>query len=209
MQSIDFDSKELALLLDNSLPIEYEPMDYHWLIDKYYPPNNELRDILIRHSHSVGDLAVDLVRAHGLDIKTPIIMSAAMIHDIGICMTDAPGIHCHGSYPYICHGLIGAHILLSEGAPLWCARIAARHTGAGLTTDDIIGMQLPLPHCDLTPVTTLEKLICYADKFYSKSGDMERKTLNRVRASMARFGTQSIKRFEDMHREFGIKEPQS
>ena len=34
-----------------------------------------------------------------------------MLHDIGIFQTDAPGIHCFGSQPYICHGRLGAELL--------------------------------------------------------------------------------------------------
>ena len=51
----------------------------------------------------------------------------------------------------------------------------------------------------MCPHTLLEKLICYADKFYSKSGDMKRKPLDKVRRSMERFGAASLERFDAMH----------
>ena len=54
----------------------------------------------------------------------------------------------------------------------------------------------------LCPQSDLEQLVCYADKFYSKSGDMRRKPLDRVRASLARFGTGSLARFESLHARF-------
>ena len=52
------------------------------------------------------------------------------------------------------------------------------------------------------PETLLERLVCYADKFYSKSGDMQRKSLERVRQSMSRHGGDTAARFEQLHREF-------
>lgn len=54
------------------------------------------------------------------------------------------------------------------------------------------------------PETLLERLICYADKFYSKSGDMKRKDISAVRRAMARFGQESLDRFDALDREFGL-----
>ena len=63
-------------------------------------------------------------------------------------------------------------------------------------------LDLPLPVADYCPTTLLQKLICYADKFYSKSGSMERKPLEKVRAQMARFGEDSLRRFDALNEEF-------
>ena len=52
---------------------------------------------------------------------------------------------------------------------------------------------------DYLPDTTLEKLICYADKFFSKSGTMQEKPLDKVRVSMARHSTESLARFDELH----------
>ena len=128
--------------------------------------------------------------------------AAAMLHDIGIFLTNAPGIECRGSEHYIRHGLLGAQILRKEGAPEWAARVAERHTGAGLTSDEIKAENLPLPEINLLPESLLEKLICYADKFFSKSGDMKEKTLESVRRSMLRHGPAANSRFEALHRMF-------
>ena len=61
-----------------------------------------------------------------------------------------------------------------------------------------------MPHDDYMPRTLLERLVCYADKFYSKSGDMQRKPLERVRASMSRLGVVTAARFEALHAEFAL-----
>ena len=121
-----------------------------------------------------------------------------------IIATDAPGIGCHGTVHYLRHGVEGARILRADGMPEWLARVAERHTGAGITAHDIAVQNLPMEPGDYLPETLLEKLICYADKFYSKSGDMKRKPIERVRASLSRFGSGSATRFEALVDLFGL-----
>ncbi len=176
---------------------------YRDIIDKYYESGSPLAEILIRHSSQVRDKALAIAARRHLDIDPEQIEGAAMLHDIGIVYTDAPGIHCQGSEPYIRHGILGARLLRAEGMPEWVARVAERHTGAGLAASDIVAHGLPMPHVDLLPETPLEKLICYADKFYSKSGDMQEKSLERVRMSMRKFGPGSVARFEVLHKMLG------
>ena len=56
----------------------------------------------------------------------------------------------------------------AEGYPRH-ARVCERHTGTGITLAMIEERGLPLPHRDFMPETLEEQLICYADKFYSKT----------------------------------------
>lgn len=178
-------------------------MDINALIDKYYPAGTLRRDIFLKHSRSVADKAVEIADRKRLDLDRREIRQAAMLHDIGIFLTDAPGIDCHGEAPYIAHGTLGAELLRENGFDERYARVAERHTGAGITAADIARFSLPIPPHDLMPESLLERLVCYADKFYSKSGDMKEKTLERVRASMERFGGDSLRRFDRLHAEFG------
>lgn len=170
-------------------------MDYQKIIDKYYPEANRLRDILILHSRQVADRALRICNAHpemGLDRQ--FVEEAAMLHDIGIFRCDAPGIACHGTEPYICHGRIGAELLRSEGYERH-ARVCERHTGAGLSAREIEQQDLPLPHRDFLPETIEEKIICYADKFYSKSHLDRCKTLPQAEKTISRFGDEGLQRF--------------
>lgn len=178
-------------------------MDYQAIIDKYYPAGTPLRDIYIRHCRSVADLAREIVLRKNLAVDIAQVETAAMLHDIGIFMTDAPGIYCFGTEPYICHGILGAMLLRKNGVDESVAAVAERHTGAGITAQDISELHLPLPVGDYMPRTLLERLVCYADKFYSKSGDMKQKPLDRVRQSMSRHSAATLARFEALHREFG------
>ena len=60
-------------------------MDPLLLIDKYYPEDNELKHILLKHSRSVADKALAMARKHPeLNLDLQFIEEAAMLHDIGI-----------------------------------------------------------------------------------------------------------------------------
>ncbi len=180
--------------------------DYNIIIDKYYPVGSRRRDIYIRHCRQVADLALNISHKLNLPLNDNEVETAAMLHDIGIFQTDAPGIDCHGQEHYLCHGILGAKLLRNEGYPEEIARVAERHTGAGITSEEISSNNLPLPHKDFLPETLLERLICYADKFYSKSGEMRQKSLDEVIAAMQKFGKDSVKRFELLHQEFNISD---
>lgn len=172
------------------------------LIDLHYPPGTPRRVIYLSHCNSVADLALEIAVRKALPLDHDEIRSAALLHDIGICLTDAPDIDCHGSEPYLRHGLLGGAMIREAGLPESWARVAERHTGAGITDNDIDSQHLPLPHGSYMPETLLERLVCYADKFYSKSGDMKRKPLSRVIASMERISQPTLERFMALHEEF-------
>lgn len=132
-------------------------MNYQAIIDKYYPEDDELRHILITHSQSVARRALQIVSSHPeLHLDAQFVEEAAMLHDIGIYLTDAPGIMCFGSQPYICHGRLGAELMRREGFERH-ARVCERHTGAGITCQQIESQNLPLPHQDFLPETMEER----------------------------------------------------
>ncbi|MDE6095917.1 MAG: phosphohydrolase [Muribaculaceae bacterium] len=177
--------------------------DIKEIFSKYYSGNDTLLAIVTLHSECVARKAVDCAKASGLDIDLAFIHEAAMLHDIGVIACDAPSIHCHGSLPYICHGIAGREMLEKAGLPLH-ALVCERHTGAGLTVEDIVRQNLPLPHRDMLPLSPEEKAICYADKFFSKSGDLTKeKPLDKVIRQMEIHGKDSLQRFLALHEIFG------
>ena len=172
------------------------------LIDKYYPEVNELKHILLTHSRSVADKALALARLHPeLKLDLQFIEEAALLHDIGIFLTDADGIHCYGSHPYICHGYLGADLVRKEGYPRH-ALVCERHTGAGLSLKAIEERNLPIPHREMVPVSLEEQLICFADKFYSKTKLDKEKSLEKARKSIERHGEEGLERFDNWCRLF-------
>ncbi len=177
-------------------------MNYNLLIDKYYPEDNELRHILINHSQSVARKALQIVSSHPeLCLDAQFVEEAAMLHDIGIFLTDAPGIQCFGSQPYICHGRLGAELMRKEGYERH-ARVCERHTGAGITCQQIVEQRQPLPHQDFLPETMEEKVICYADKFFSKTHLDREKSMEKAEKSLAKFGEEGVKRFQQWEKLF-------
>jgi uncharacterized protein len=171
-------------------------MDWKSVIDKYYSENNELKRILITHSQSVAHRALQIVSLHPeLHLDADFVQEAAMLHDIGIIRTNAPVICCYGTEPYIRHGLLGGEMLRTEGYPRH-ARVCERHTGAGLSVEEIVAQNLPLPHADLLPETMEEKVICYADKFFSKTHLERERTVEQALASLRKHDSTGIDRFK-------------
>lgn len=173
-------------------------MDVLKIIDHFYGEGvSELKSLLLDHSQSVAQRALQIASLHPeLHLDRQFLYDAAMLHDIGIIECYAPGIHCHGWAPYICHGVIGSRMLHWYGIDDRYARVCARHTGAGLTQTDIVSQQLPLPAISLLPETMEEQVICYADKFYSKSHPEQEKTLEQAIHSLEKFGQEGVERFK-------------
>ena len=170
-------------------------MDYLAIIDQYYPQGSKARDILLTHSECVTRKALQIADKHPeLKLDRTFIQEAAMLHDIGIVKCNAPGIECFGVEPYIKHGIIGADMLRAAGFPKH-ARVCERHTGAGIALQDIIEQHLPLPHQDFLPETMEEQVICYADKFYSKTHLDRVRTPEQALKSIGRFGKEGAQRF--------------
>ncbi len=165
------------------------------IIEKYYSPQSEAYQILVEHSRLVAQKAVEIARNKPeLKLNIPFIEEAAWLHDIGIFLTYAPSIDCHGEHPYICHGYLGADLLRAEGLSQH-ALVAERHTGTGISLDEILTNELPIPHRDMRPVSPEEQVICFADKFYSKTFH-GMKTIEQIRTSLGRHGEENIVPFD-------------
>lgn len=172
-------------------------MNVKEIIDRYYPCENVLKNIYMVHAGAVADFALGLARKHPeLELDEAFIYEAAMLHDIGIFLTDAPRIHCYGSEEYLCHGYLGAELLRSIGLERH-ARVCERHTGTGLTKEIIERNGWNLPVKDFVPETLEEQLICFADKFFSKTKFLhEPRTFEQVVESMRKISEDSVKKVE-------------
>lgn len=185
-------------------------VDYKKIIDKYYPEFGDagvckapasplamlppegpatseapsaLRELLLKHSRQVADRCLLICDRHPeLRIDRQFVEEAAMLHDIGIRWCSAPSIFCYGTEPYLRHGQIGAELLRREG---WerHARVAERHTGTGLP--------------GFEPEELEEMVVCYADKFFSKSHPDRVLSVVQAAQSLERFGHKGVERFLD------------
>lgn len=175
------------------------------IIEKYYPPGSMGYNIYLPHCQAVTELALRIAGLHPhLQANEEVIEFGGMLHDLGIFYTDSPEIGCFGHLPYIAHGYIGRELLEKEGLSM-ISLICERHIGVGITVEDIERRHLPLPKRDMTPQTIEEKIICYADKFYSKSASnlLLPKPLERVKKSISKYGEDKWKVFEGMMEIFG------
>ena len=155
-------------------------------------------EIVTEHSRHVADLALKVAASLALPEETRLfIEEAALLHDIGVSQVYAPDLGLYGQNPYIMHGVLGREILDREGLPLQ-ARVCERHTGVGLTLEDIVRQGLPLPQRDMCPESIAEQIICFADLFYSKKPGRlaERKTVEKVRKKLLPFGEEKVRIFD-------------
>ena len=109
---------------------------------------------VIEHCKVVSQLAVRLARLaeqKGMEVDVDLVRIGGLLHDIGRSRT-------HG----VEHGFVGSTIIDSYGYSPAIARIAERHVGAGISSDET--QKLGLPDRDFIPETLEEKLVCYADK---------------------------------------------
>lgn len=172
------------------------------IIQKYYRTDTELYHILIKHSEQVRDKALEVSLHHPeLSLNNEFINEAAMLHDIGIFLCDAPRIHCHGTHQYIEHGYLGADLLRKEGLQEH-ALVCERHTGTGISLEQIISKNLPLPQRDMKPQSLEEKVICYADKFFSKTDLNGTLSIDRIRTMLGHHHPDNIIIFDEWHQLF-------
>ncbi len=172
------------------------------IIQKYYKPNTPIYNILISHSKLVSEKALQIADMHPeMKLDKDFIYEAAMLHDIGMFQTDAPEIYCFGDKPYICHGSIGSEILMREGYPRH-ALVCERHTGTGISLQEIITANYPIPLRNMIPVSLEEKIICFADKFYSKTKGIQEKPIEKIRKGLAKHGETSLARFDEWNKLF-------
>lgn len=177
-------------------------IDPYKIIEKYYAKDSDIYFILKIHSEQVRDKALEIADKHPeLKLDKQFLSEAALLHDIGIFMCDAPRLHCRGTHQYIEHGILGSEILRKEGLERH-ALVCERHTGTGLTKEMIISNNLPLPHRDFFPQSLEEQVICYADKYFSKSKLSEPHTVNKIRKELAHFGNYQVAMFDTWRNKF-------
>ncbi|MDR2854011.1 MAG: HDIG domain-containing protein [Prevotellaceae bacterium] len=172
------------------------------IIEKYYEKHSDLYNLLLQHSEDVANKSLSVIRKHPeLNVDADFVAEAAMLHDVGVFLCYAPAIFCNGTHRYVEHGYLGAELLEREGFPRH-ALVAERHTGTGLSLAEILERNLPLPHRDMQPQSIEEQIICYADKFFSKSQPLHEQTLSEITKNLTKFGTEKAEIFMLWHEKF-------
>jgi uncharacterized protein len=176
------------------------------IIKKYYAEESVAYNYLYQHSLAVAELAVEIAKNHP-EFHPDIVFvhTSALLHDIGIFMTNAPKIGCHGEHPYLAHGYLGRELLEKEGYPEH-ALICERHVGVGINKDDVINNNLPLPARDMMPVSVEEEIVCYADKYFSKNADrlFTPKSPDKILKKLAKHGADKPAIFKSLMKKYGL-----
>ncbi len=175
------------------------PINTLYIIEKYYNPDSYLYKLIVNHGRCVAKKALEIAhKLHHLNPDYELIEEAAMLHDIGVFKTHMPALQCFGNFPYICHGFLGRELLESEGLPKH-ALICERHVGMGIALEEIMKKALPLPLRDAVPISLEEKIICFADKFFSKNDRWlyTPKPISQIKAMLAKYGAEKVKLFDE------------
>jgi uncharacterized protein len=193
------------VLLKRSAPAKQSmTMNPIILLEQYYDSNSKAFKILVAHGRQVADKAREAARnVSELKPDLEFIDAAAMLHDIGIFLTNTPQFDCFGEHPYICHGILGSELLKEKGHSE-LALVCERHVGVGISIEDIRHHHLPLPERDMIPVSIEEQIICYADKFFSKNGNGRpaEKSIQEIIENLSCYGPEKARRFESWVRMF-------
>jgi uncharacterized protein len=169
---------------------------YTHILSKYYDTASDAYRILLAHSEDVTSKALQIARMHPeMPLDLLFIEQAAMLHDVGVFLCHAPEIGCFGASEYICHGYLGADLMRREGYPLH-ALVCERHTGCGLSLREITERNLPVPHREMIPLSVEEQLICFADKFFSKTHPGREKAVDKIKSHLSAYGPDTTARFE-------------
>jgi uncharacterized protein len=178
-------------------------IDPEAIITGFYPAGSYTRNLLLRHGELVGRKAIEILdRSPWIDVDREFVVQAAMLHDIGIGRTRCPELGCTGTLPYVCHGVEGRAILERLGLGRH-GLVCERHVGVGISVNQAMRRKLPLPDRDMVPLSVEERLICYADKFFSKTDDgRHEKTVDEIIAGLTRYEAEYANRFLALHRLF-------
>ncbi|AZM58872.1 MULTISPECIES: HD domain-containing protein [unclassified Streptomyces] len=178
------------------------PAEIRALHEKYAPTSQAFADV---HTHCeiVWGVAERLLASPRLaHLDAGLVRAGCLLHDIGVYrLIDAEG---RLDYPnYVRHGVLGHELLEQEGFPEPLRRFCSHHTGVGLTKDDVISRNLPVPPADYLAETPEERLVMYADKFHTKSRPSVFLTPDEYAEHLRRFGEDKVTAFQALRAEFG------
>ncbi|GAB6887282.1 HD domain-containing protein [Desulfothermus okinawensis JCM 13304] len=136
------------------------------LLRRYASDEHAYKKVM-EHSVRVKNIVLKLVDGITKGVDLDFLKTAALLHDIGRFKYPP------GSKDSIKHGIYGGEILKKHGLYKH-ARVCETHIGVGITKDDILAQNLPLPLRDFVPESVEEILIAYSDNLDSPGISSER-----------------------------------
>lgn len=161
-------------------------------------------DLVFTHCKIVSEIAEQCIAKKQLTVDVELVKVGCLLHDIGVYeLLDKNGKEREDIH-YITHGIRGEAILKKEGFPEAVWRFGSHHTGVGLTKQDIVKGNLPLPMQDYLAETPEEALVMYVDKFHSKDVPPCFNSFEWYKKYAARFGEDKSEKFVELADEFGV-----
>jgi uncharacterized protein len=177
-----------------NLPTDSEIRDLH----AQYAPTREAFELVHDHCRIVCELAEQLIARNNLAVDVDLVRAGSLLHDIGVYRLDGSG--------YIRHGVLGHELLQELCFPEELCRFCSHHTGVGLSREDVVRQNLPIPADDYLAETAEEELVMYADKFHSKTTPPKFVTAAEYQTSVLRFGADKASRFAGLVERYGEPE---
>jgi len=182
---------------------KYPSIDEMRALHKKYAPTPADFELIFTHSMIICEIVKQIIITKKLSLQYDLIIAGSLLHDIGTykLLID---VKKFDTEKYITHSILGYNLLKQEGCAEEICRFAKNHTGVGITKEEIIEKNLPLPPKDYFAKTTEEKLVMYADKFHSKTPQFN--SPQSVRDHIQKYGDEKIQKFNDLEKMFGIPE---
>ena len=180
------------------IPTEAEIIALH----ERHAPTPQALDLVYSHCQIVAAVGAQLLDHSGFEADASLVRAGCLLHDIGVYrLYDEAG---NLDYPrYIRHGGLGHELLAAAGLGEAIARFASHHTGVGLTAQDVLRQELPLPPGDYRAGTPEETVVMYADKFHSKTSPPVFLTAAAYAASLRQCGPDKEAAFAAMRAALG------
>jgi uncharacterized protein len=141
----------------------------------------------------------------GLEVDTDLVRAGALLHDVGVYRLYGPAGELN-TVEYVRHGVLGHELLKDLGFPEEICRFASRHTGVGITRDEVLRGGLPIPVDDYVPGSGEEELVMYADKFHSKRTPPVFVSGASYQVAVGRWGEEKIATFAALRARYGDPE---
>lgn len=138
-------------------------------VHKRYASSDTVFNLVYTHCRIVSEIALWCADNVQEPVNRDILQAACLLHDIGTYIVfNDEGEAGHNRYNYKQHAILGAALADEEGFDPAIGDTIRTHVLMGLTKQEIIEHNMPLPHKDYEPTTIEGRLLCYADRFHSK-----------------------------------------
>lgn len=134
-----------------------------------YAPNTVVLQLVYEHCQIVAEIALWCVEHKRLNVNKRILEASCLLHDIGTYALYSENDQSKNDHNYKQHAIFGAALVLEEGFDVRIASAIKTHVLMGLSKKEIVKNGFGMPHKDYLPETIEGRLLCYADRFHSKT----------------------------------------